>query len=82
MGRKPTIRKRKRRVVARRPAQLDITERFLLHMRTTRKLMGLIRRCNELREAGKIAQARKVFRQCEALNEKLLELEDVGPRMH
>ena len=65
---------------SRKPA--EITERFLLHMRTTRKLMGLIRRCNELREAGNLAQARKLFRQCEKLNEKLLELEDIGPRMH
>ena len=50
-------------------------------MRTTRKLMGLIRRCGELREAGKLAQARKLFRQCEELNEKLLELENL-PRLH
>ncbi len=79
MTRKPAKRKSIR---AKTPVQLDITERFLLHMRTTRKLMGLIRRCNELREAGKLAQARKLFRQCEVLNEKLLELEDLGPRLH
>ncbi len=81
MIRKPSKRKPFRRIAAKKPEQLDITERFLLHMRTTRKLMGLIRRCN-LREAGKLAQARKLFRQCEELNEKLLELEDIGPRVH
>jgi len=74
------VARKKKSKGARKP--MDITQRFLLHMRTTRKLMGLIRRCNELREAGKLTQARKLFRQCEKLNEKLLEIEDIGARLH
>jgi hypothetical protein len=61
---------------------MDLEQRFLLHLRTTRKLMELIQRCNNLRDAGKIAEARKVFRQAERLNEKLLELEEIVPRLH
>jgi hypothetical protein len=46
---------------------------------------SLITRCHELKDAGKLGEARKLFRRVEKLNERLLKLEDRGrrtPRMH
>ena len=82
VAQKISNRKILRNATAKKPAQLEINERFLLHMRTTRKLMGLLQRCQKLHESGKTAQARRLFRECEKLNEKLLELKDIGPRLH
>jgi hypothetical protein len=56
-----------------------------LHVETTQEVLALIERCHALRDAGRIAQARKLFRRVEKLNERLLELEDMGrraPKMH
>jgi hypothetical protein len=73
-------REKKAKRAARKP--MDLGQRFRLHLQTTRKLMEPIQRCNKLRDASKVAEARKVFRQAERLNQKLLELEEIVPRLH
>ena len=76
---------RPRRKSAKRPPvpqSLEIHDRIRLHMATTQRVLALIDRCTALRDAGKIEQARKLFRQVERLNERLLELEEIWPRLH
>jgi hypothetical protein len=66
-----------------RPAKpMKLHDRIKAHVETTERLLALIERCAALRGAAKIAQARKLFKQVERLNETLLELEDIGPRLH
>ena len=56
---------------------MELSERVQLHMATTERLLALIERCAVLRDAGKVAEARRLFRQVERLNEKLIGLESV-----
>jgi hypothetical protein len=62
------------------PDPLSLHDRVVLHAETTDALLVLIERVAVLRDAGKIAEARKLFRRVERLNERLLKLEDTGPR--
>jgi hypothetical protein len=55
---------------------------MLRHMEITLRLVALIERCAAVRDARKLAAAGKLFRRVKRLNERLLELEDIGPRLH
>lgn len=51
-------------------------------MAITERLVNLIERCAALRDAGKLTEARRLFRRVEQLNERLLEPEDIGQLLH
>jgi hypothetical protein len=64
MARKPAQPKRKVAKLEDQPIPdpLHISARVRLHVETTQEVLALIERCCALRDAGKIAEARKLFR--------------------
>jgi hypothetical protein len=53
----------------------DIQELFALHLRCSQRRDELLEHCRELKAAGKLTAARKVFNQAEALEAGLKALE-------
>ena len=80
MARKAVRPKRKAAQLEDRPIPdpLSLHDRVVLHAETTDAVLVLIERVAALRDAGKIAEARKLFRRVEKLNERLLKLEERG----
>jgi response regulator RpfG family c-di-GMP phosphodiesterase len=61
---------------------MGLHERMVRHMAITERLVNLIERCAALCDAGKLTEARRLFRRVEQLNERLLEPEDIGQLLH
>ena len=60
---------------ATKPAAPDVTEQLKRHVELTGTLRGLIAQCEALRDGGKVAEARRLFRQAEVIHAELRELE-------
>lgn len=71
-------RPRNAKSATKKPSQVD--QRVKEHMETVTRLHELIVRCTELRVAGRLPAARKVFKRVEALQKALEAMEDVMQR--
>jgi hypothetical protein len=53
----------------------DVREVFALHLEASQRLDHLLEQVRELKAAGKIAEARRVFKHAEQIQQQLLALE-------